>query len=102
MKKERMIKAACDGVIFLLAAVGAVISWRLQAGSGYLPWCLIIFFCAVRRLWQTSCASADLWTEQKPRQTKKIKALCRYRRCFFWTNRISRYVYGPRQDAPLW
>ena len=44
MKKERMIKAACDGVIFLLSAVGAVISWRLQAGSRYLPWCLIIFF----------------------------------------------------------
>ena len=38
MKKERMIKAVCDGVILLLAAAAAVIAWKLQPDFRYLPW----------------------------------------------------------------
>ena len=38
-----MIKAVCDGVILLLAAA-AVIAWKLQPDSRYLPWYLTVFF----------------------------------------------------------
>ena len=44
MKKERMIKAVCDGVILLLAAAAAVIAWKLQPDFRYLPWYLTVFF----------------------------------------------------------
>lgn len=55
MRKNQMIKAACDGLIILQTIVVAALVWHQQADSRYLPWYLAaLFLCA-------GTAAADLY-----------------------------------------